>query len=119
MIEFAPLPEELKRQSGVYQWLLAAAQDIVNQGAVATPTEIGLVFQGLAVSNALASGVSVDAPDAPTQTGSYVQADVQDIADLANELKADVNQLVTDVNALKDVLNELLQSQRDAEQIVS
>lgn len=44
-------------------------------------------LQQTAVANAVS-------PDAPTQTAGYVQADVQDIADLANELKAQVNDLL-------------------------
>jgi uncharacterized protein YoxC len=47
-----------------------------------------------------ASAVSVTSANAATQGVGYVQADVQSIATLANELKGDVNTLVTDVNAL-------------------
>lgn len=45
--------------------------------------------------------------DAATQTGSYVQADVQSIADLANDLKAKYNLAVALLNELKGILNTM------------
>lgn len=62
---------------------------------------------------------TVTSADAATQTGSYVQANVQSIATLANELKADFNAamaLLQTQNAelaiLKDALNEALTALR-------
>jgi hypothetical protein len=45
---------------------------------------------------------------ANTQTGSYVQADVQTIATLANAEKASINLIVADITALYATLNSLI-----------
>lgn len=45
--------------------------------------------------------------NAPTQTGSYVEADVQAIADLANDLKTKYNDAVTLINELKAKLDTM------------
>lgn len=74
----------------------------------ATATRTGMVLQAAVVSDAPTSGVEVTSADAATQGGAYVQADVQSIADLSNELKGDVNTLVTDVNNVKAQLNDLM-----------
>jgi len=47
------------------------------------------------------------APEAAIQTGLYVQADVQSIADLANDLKAKYDALVVLTNELKSTLNAM------------
>lgn len=82
-----------------------ASGDIIGTGNAAAAGTRGAVFQGAAVadpaSTSLASTVAVASPDAAAQTGGYVQADVQSIATLANELKADLAQLVTDLNAVR------------------
>src|SRR5262245_9828049 len=54
-----------------------------------------------------ASAVSVTSPNAATQTAAYVQADVQSIATLANELKTDLTALVAEVNTISTLVNEL------------
>lgn len=46
------------------------------------------------LTNQLAAVADVASADAPSQTGSYVQADVQAIADLLNEVKAQLNTLL-------------------------
>lgn len=71
--------------------------------------EIGgdeVTVQGTTVSISGTAPVALTAAavvtaNAATQTGSYVQADVQSIADLANSLKTQVNALVADVTALR------------------
>ena len=112
--EYAPLPESLKPDSELFYWLVDTAQRIVTQGAAATTTTPGLVFQAAVVANALGSSVSVDTADAPSQGATYDQNDVQAIADLANELKADVNTLITDINAMNTQINALLTALRNA-----
>lgn len=52
-----------------------------------------------------ASAVTEAVVDAATQSGSYVQADVQSIATLVNDLKAKYNAMVTLTNELKTKLN--------------
>lgn len=54
-----------------------------------------------------ASAVSVTSANAATQTAAYVQADVQSIATLANELKGDLNTHIAEFNTMKDLVNEL------------
>jgi hypothetical protein len=74
----------------------------------------------ISTSDITASGITVSSPDvaavtsplitsanAGTMTGAYVQADVQRIATLADELKTDVNALVVIQNTDKDLTNEL------------
>lgn len=89
-----------------------ATGGVVGDEDFATTTEYGVVKQAGAVTDSSSSSVSVTSPDAATQTASYVQADVQSIATLANELKADVNQLKTDLNAAVTQLNALLAALR-------
>jgi hypothetical protein len=67
-----------------------------------------------AVAAAAATATEIAAADAAVQTGAYVQADVQTIADLANELKLDYTALLADVadirtqyNAAVTLANEL------------
>lgn len=86
---------------------------------LATDTQKGVVLKASAVTNANASAVDIAGADAAAQTGSYVQADVQSIATLVNELKADVNTLVTDLNAIKDQLNAKMAADRTAGQMLS
>lgn len=71
----------------------------------ATDTTRGHVLQGLAVSNASSSTVSVDSPDATNDATNLT---------LSNEIKGDVNQLVTDLNAVITTLNGLLSQLRAA-----
>ena len=59
----------------------------VGTGNTATTGTAGVVLKTAAVT-------SVATADAPTQTAGYVQADVQDIADLANDNKTQINALL-------------------------
>ena len=45
--------------------------------------------------------------DAPVQTGTYVQADVEAIRVLANDLKAKYNAAVTLINELKSIIDNM------------
>ena len=47
-----------------------------------------------ATDGAAPAVVDVATADAPTQTAAYVQADAQDIADLANDNKTQINALL-------------------------
>lgn len=80
---------------------------IVGANDIASTTARGIVFRAAASGDASASAVSVTSPNAATQSGVYVQADVQTIATLANETKGDVNQLTTDLNTAIASLNDL------------
>jgi len=52
---------------------------------------IGRVLRGLIDDIAARTPATIASPDAAAQGGAYVQADVQSIATLANELKAAMN----------------------------
>lgn len=97
----------------------SASGDIIGRDDLATTIQRGPVFAAAAVSDALPSGVSVSSPDAAAQTAAYVQADVQSIATLANEMKGDVNQLKNDLNDLTTTVNDLLAAKRAAEQLAT
>lgn len=93
-----------------------AAADAWKPATVAT-TGIVVPQTHIAAASApaAATAVTVATANAATQTGSYVQADVQSIAALANALKtalnaniADVAALVTEVGALTTKVNTLL-----------
>lgn len=56
-------------------------------------------------ADAALTAVTVATANAATQTGSYVQADVQTIATLANSLKTQLNALLVDVTAIRTTLN--------------
>lgn len=77
----------------------------------------GVVLLADAVTNANQSSVSVTSPDASAAPAAYDQVQVQEIVDLANEMKGDVNQLVSDVNSAIDQLNDLLANMRLARQL--
>lgn len=65
----------------------------------------------VADSGALTS-TDVVAANANVQTGAYVQADVESIRTVANELKADFNLLRADVTALRTKVNAILAALR-------
>ena len=77
------------------------------QTSVPTTSVRGPVLAGAAVADASSSTVSVDTADASDAAVSYTQAEIQEIVDLANETKADVNTLVTNVNSAITQLNAL------------
>lgn len=78
-----------------------AAGNVVGTGNAATTGVRGAVFKAAANADSTATTSSANAA---TQGGTYVQADVQSIATLANELKTDHNSLVATVNSLQAVL---------------
>ena len=62
---------------------------------------------GVTAADAAVSGVAVTAAAAPAPGPVYVPSEVAAIATLANEIKADVNQLVADANSTAVLANEL------------
>jgi len=68
----------------------------------------GAVLLAALVNDAADSAVSVDSPDA---------TDLPSVITLANETKADVNQLVTDLNAAIAQLNDLIAKMKTAKQM--
>lgn len=72
--------------------------NIVGTGNPAQAALRGAVFRAAANSDSTATTTSADAP---AQGAGYVQANVQAIATLANELKADHNALLATVNSLQ------------------
>jgi len=81
---------------------------IVGNLDYATAVLGGVVLKATAVTDAIASTVSVASPDS---------TDLATVITLANELKADVNTLVVDVNLIKTQLNALLAAERTAKQL--
>lgn len=61
------------------------------------------------------TAAAVVAANAATQSGSYVQADAQTIATLANANKVEVNHLVADVTALRTELATLVAALQGAQ----
>tara|TARA_R110000751_G_scaffold262309_1_gene361599 strand:+ start:801 stop:1496 length:696 start_codon:yes stop_codon:yes gene_type:complete len=84
--------------------------DNVGTGDYCTAIMGGVVDLSAAVTNAVASTVSVTSPDA---------TDLPTALTLANETKVDVNQLVTDLNAAITQLNEFLANNKTAKQMAS
>ncbi len=81
-----------------YRFISALARRLLAASQVATITTTD-------IAAASTSSVAVASADAATQGVGYVQADVQSIATLANELKADLTTLVTNVNSLIAIQN--------------
>lgn len=71
----------------------------VSAASVGTLTVPGTHIAGGSAPSAQ-TGATVATANAATQTSSYVQADVQTIAALANALKTDYNKTITDVGTL-------------------
>jgi hypothetical protein len=69
-----------------------ATGDLIGAGDLADTGAAGVIVQGAAVAD-------VASADAATQTAGYVQADVQSIATLANETKAQLNALLASLRA--------------------
>lgn len=85
------------------------AVDLVSAQATNVPAMGALTSSAPAAVGSAADGALTSSQNATTnaatQTGSYVQADVQSIATLANALKTNYNQLQTDVAALRTAYN--------------
>lgn len=84
--------------------------DNVGNGDFATAGTGGVVNEAANVADAVASTVSVTSPDA---------TDLPTVITLANETKADVNQLVTDLNNTITQLNAFLAANKTANQMAS
>lgn len=90
--------------------VLGANSDITSLTGLSTP--LSIAQGGTAGGSASAARTALSVPlkgsaatsssaaAAATQTGSYVQADVQTIATLANDLQSKLNALITIVNAM-------------------
>lgn len=66
-------------------------QDIPMDWPKPLQTAVRLLIERARAEDVIASIEPISAADAPAQTGAYVQANVQAIADLANELKQKVD----------------------------
>jgi len=84
------------------------AGDVVGTGNFATALLGGVVLLAANITNAAASTVDVTSPDA---------TDLPSVITLANETKADVNQLVTDFNNLVTKFNAFLAANQAAKQM--
>jgi len=92
-----------------------AAYPLKNNGYVTPGTEDAVVTQAAVVAAPSAmTATTTAAANAATQSGSYVQVDVQTIATLANELKGDFNALHADVTALRTTVAGILTSIKGA-----
>jgi len=90
---------------------IAVYQASTNTWIAQTAASTGITVPGTHIAAASAPSAetasAVVAANAATQTGSYVQADVQTIATLSNAEKTTVNALVTDVGTLVTELGAL------------
>lgn len=86
-----------------------ASGQLVGNNDFATTGIGGVVNEAVNVADAVASTVSVTSPDA---------TDLPTVITLANETKADVNQLVTDLNAAIAQVNAFLLANQNANQMV-
>lgn len=77
----------------------------------------GVVLLADLVADVVDSTVEVTSPDASAAPVAYDQTQIQEIVDLANEMKGDVNQLVDDVNDAIDQFNLLLAAMKTANQM--
>ena len=87
---------------------------IIGANDTATTSTRGLMLVAAASANAGTTSVSVTSADATAASPAYVQAQVQSVVTLANETKADVNQLATDLNTAIASLNDLKAKLRTA-----
>lgn len=89
-----------------------ATGNVIGTGNTTSTGTRGPVFLAAAVANATASSVSVTSPDASAAPVAYDQAQNQELVDLSNELKADVNTLVSNLNSAITQVNALLATLR-------
>lgn len=85
-----------------------ATKPLVDKGFVDSSGDAVLTQAAVVAAPAALTATAIAAANAATQTGSYVQADVQTIATLANELKTDYTALLADVTALRTTVANLL-----------
>lgn len=107
----APVVDDRRVMTTVwYRFLTALARRILGAAQVSTITTTDVGPSAVSVTSADISALTsplVTSADAATQGAGYVQADVQSIATLANELKTDVNSIVTVQNTDRTLTNEL------------
>jgi len=84
--------------------ILSILLDTTNPTTVVAATTVGAAVTPTSSAPSAQTGATVSTTSAATQTGSYVQADVQTIATLANALKTDYNKTITDVGAILTTL---------------
>ncbi len=91
--------------------------DNVGTGNFCTLLTGGVVLLSALVNDAIQSTVSVTSPDASAAPVAYDQAQIQEIVNLANEMKADINTLVSDVNNAIVQLNDFIAKNQAANQM--
>lgn len=89
----------------------------IGTGDIPTLSLGGAVFLAQLVNDAVDSIVSVTNPDASVAPVAYDQTQIQEIVDLTNEMKGDINTLVTDVNNTITQLNDLFSKMKTANQM--
>lgn len=104
--------EDCERSAALKQLITDSKVSVIDAGAEPNDgTSVGDVDltskADKVAAVAAASSAATAVADAAVQTGAYVQADVQSIADLANDLKAKYNAMVTLVNELKTKMNSM------------
>ena len=90
---------------------------IVGFDDLADESTYGLVQRMAIIANAINSTAEVTEADAATAPATYSQAYMQTIADLSNDNKAAINQLVTDFNNAVTVINEIITNSKTAKQM--
>lgn len=112
---------QLTRQGRIVFDILSQAAATANEvttnlsthiATAATTGALGHVLKAAAVSNPTTTAVAVAAADIAEAGNNYNKAYTQTIADLANELKADLTTLATNQTAIEAALESLLASLR-------
>lgn len=91
-----------------------STKPLVDGGFVSETGDAVVVQASVVAAPAALTATAIAAANAATQTGSYVQADVQTIATLANELKTDYTALLADVTALRTTVANMLTAMKTA-----
>jgi hypothetical protein len=85
-----------------------STKPLIDGGFIDSSGDAVLTQAAVVAAPAALTATAIAAANAATQTGSYVQADVQTIATLANELKTDYTALLADVTALRTTVANVL-----------
>lgn len=91
--------------------------NIVGFNDFADELTYGLVKRMTLISNAITSEAEVTAADAASAPATYNQAYTQALADLSNDNKAAINQVITDFNNAVAVINEIITNSKTAKQM--
>lgn len=91
--------------------------NIVGFNDFADELTYGLVKRMALISNAITSAAEVTVADAATAPATYNQAYTQSLADLSNDNKAAINQVITDFNNAVAVINEIITNSKTAKQM--